>query len=133
MSHLRYTAPLSVATVVSITAHVLVLSRMDPCFTPGEVSVCQSLSGLSISLFFISLFFVLISLFTLLGFLFRVWLVKGPAFAEFFSISLRQGLLLTFASVLCLFLLLFEVLTWWSGLLVVIVAFLLELYFATRP
>lgn len=124
--HHRYLLFVSLATVISFVAWFLVLFRLDPCLTPNETG-CETVSSLSISLFFISLFVALMTFFSLVGYLLRRFFQEEYTFDQM-KISLRQGLLLAFLSCGSLGLLVFGVLTWWSGLLFLAFIVLLELY-----
>ena len=128
MWYSKYVFFIILAMLISLTGFVLVATRLDPCVLPGERAICQDISSLGLSLFFISLFFVLTSVFSLFGFLFRIWFHRQEVFLDHMNISLRQGFLLSIASLGSLALLLINSLTWWSGLLLVAIIVLIELY-----
>ncbi|KKU79113.1 MAG: hypothetical protein UY05_C0038G0005 [Candidatus Peregrinibacteria bacterium GW2011_GWA2_47_7] len=128
----RYIFYFFIAILVSGGAFALIMTRFDPCAVSGSRDVCESIQPRALSFFFISTFFLLTAIFSLLGFLVRVWFHKSEVFLDHLNISLRQGLLLSLASLGSLVLLLLNVLTWWSGFLVVALAVLVELYFTVR-
>jgi uncharacterized membrane protein YidH (DUF202 family) len=113
---------LGIAGALSWIAWTMVITQLDPLESTGT----------GLSLFYISLFFGLVSLFTLLGFGLRQWLSKEEIHERHLSLSLRQGLLLSGCTVLCFSLLMLGVLRWWNGLLVVGIAVLLEMFFTSR-
>ena len=111
---------------ISLLAFLLVLFRLDPCVLPGQ-DMCEKPSNLSLALFFVSLFFLLVCVFSGVGFYLRRHMTEEFYF-DHLSISLRQGVLLALCAVSCLLLLLFGVLTWWSGFLLLATVFLIELF-----
>ena len=88
--------------------------------------------GLSLGLFFITLFIALSATFAAFGFYFRVWLFKNEIFYKHINVALRQGIFLSLIAILCLVFQMMRVLTWWSGALLVAVAVLLEAYFSAK-
>ncbi len=87
---------------------------------------------ISLILFFLTLFIALTCTFTVIGFYFRIWLLKNEIFYQHINISLRQGFFLSLIAILCLIFQIMKVLTWWSGLLVITSAILLEFYFSAK-
>jgi Ca2+/Na+ antiporter len=79
-------------------------------------------------MFFVSSFVALAATFTLLGFIIRLWFHKDELYLDHVSVSTRQGFLLTLCALGAMFLKLLESLTWWSGLLLIVIALLIELY-----
>lgn len=126
----RFITFVSSIAVISLLALAIVIFRLDPCLLPSEGG-CEKASAFSLALFTSSGFFSLLGLFTLLGFFLRRQF-QGEFFYDQMGISLRQGFLLAVTAVICLFLLLFGALTWWSGFLLIILMFLVELYFTAR-
>lgn len=118
----RYLLPIGLASLFSWIAWIMVVSRLDP----------YESTSLALVLFFISLFFALIGSFTLIGFGLRRWLSKEQLSYHYLSISLRQGLLLSFCTLVCIGFLILGVLRWWNGLLLVAVAVLIELFITSR-
>lgn len=130
MAPSRYLLPIGSATVLSWIAVFLVITKLDPCISVEKV--CEKPNGISIVLFFTSLFFALTSLFTIIGFYFRQWLNKSEIGYNQINVSLRQGILLSLCTVGCLLFLLLGVLTWWDGLLLVAIITLIEFYFTSK-
>lgn len=122
MSHHRYLAIIGMASVVSWAAWIVVLFKLDPFES----------AGLALALFFLSLFFALVTTFTIAGFYFRVWLNRNEIYYNHIHIAFRQGLLLTIIALGCLLFQLLGVLTWWSGLLFIGAVTLFEFYFMAR-
>ena len=89
-------------------------------------------TSLALAFFYLSLFIALSCTFTLVGYFFRLWLYENEVFYLHINISLRQGVLLSLIAISCLVLLMLNVLMWWSGLLLIFAAILLEFYFASR-
>ena len=87
---------------------------------------------MALGLFFVSLLFALIGTFTLLGFGLRRWIGKQEIYYHHLTVSLRQGLLLSICTLICIMLLILGLLTWWNGLLLVTVAVLIELYLTSK-
>jgi len=122
MSHNRYLIIIGVAALISWLAFFLVVSKLDPFVS----------TGLSLALFFISLFFALTSSFTIIGFYLRVWFNKNEVYYDHINVSLRQGILLTFIALGSLLFQLLGVLTWWSGLLLIGAITMIEFYLVAK-
>lgn len=118
----NYIAGMSLSTLLSLAAWVLIIFYIDPITT----------GAFGFTLFYLSLFFGLVGLFSLAGFALRkkfsrnvvAFVHVGPAF--------RQGILLSVILVACLALQSFRVLNWWTGGLFVASVILLEFYFMSR-
>ena len=117
--------------IVGIVSLYLVITKFEPCTDPGQLTLCKSVSGSALALFALSLFLALLGSFIGLGFAMRMIFSK-EVYSEHLSISVRQGLLLTFCIMGALGLLLLSVLTWWSGLLLLSLIIIVELYFSSR-
>lgn len=128
--HRRFFMFISIAGVASFMAFVIVLVRLDPCKLPGELG-CENLSRLSLTLFFLSLFFALTAAFSFFGYLLRRFFQDEFTFDQM-AVSLRQGFLLAFLGCGSLGLLAINALTWWSGLLFLAFVLLMEMYFLAR-
>lgn len=108
--------------MLSWIAWVVVIFKLDP----------EQSMGLALGLFYLSLFIALACTFTVMGFYFRLWLHKNEVYYHHIHIAFRQGLLLTVIALGCLTFQLLQVLTWWSGLLLIAAVTLAEFYFAAR-
>lgn len=118
----KYLITIALTTSVSWLAWGIVITKLDP----------YESTGLAMALFFLSLTFALIGLFTLLGFGLRRWIGKDELHEQHLSVSLRQGLLLSLCTILCFVFLIVGVLKWWNGLLLVAIAILAEMFLTSR-
>lgn len=130
MSYKKYIFILLAAAAVGWVSFILVLFKLDPCTAPGEITICYSVSAAALSLFFLSAFFALVSTLALLGFGMRLWFNSYEIYMDHLSVSIRQSILLSLCVLGSLALLLLHALTWWSGLLLILIIVLLELYFS---
>lgn len=118
----QYLITIAITAVISWIAWIMVITKLDP----------YESTGLALTLFFLSLFFAMIGSFTLLGFGLRRWLGKDEVYYHHLSVSLRQGLLLSACTLLCIVFLILGILKWWNGLLLVTIAVLIEMYLTSR-
>lgn len=88
--------------------------------------------SITVVLYYLSIFFFLLGLSAIVGFLTRRWWMHNEVLFENVKISIRQALL--FAGFICGLLALsaMRLLTWWDGLILGISFLLIELYFKTR-
>ncbi len=128
MDYKKYKAPLSIFTVISWTALILVLIRLEPCIT-YSTEFCDKTSSLALILFYSSLFFALTSSFTLVGFMGRVFINNNEVFSSDFNASIRQAVLLAISIVVCLAILAAKILSWWLTTILFGVILTIELYF----
>jgi len=122
MSHHKYLAFIGLAGLISWTALIVVVNKLDPFES----------TGLGLGLFFVSMFFALACTFTVIGFYLRVWFNKNEIYYDHINVALRQGVLLTVITLGCLVFQLLRVLTWWSGLLLIGVVTLVEFYLVAK-
>lgn len=122
MNHHKYLAIIGVSALFAWIGWALVVTQISPY---ANLSI-------ALVLFFITLFIALTGTFGVLGFYFRVWLFKNEIFYKHINVSMRQGTFLSLIAVFCLVFQMLRVLTWWSGLLLVGVAVLLEFYFSSK-
>lgn len=122
MSHNRYLATIGIAGLISWIAWIVVLNKLDPFES----------TGLSLGLFFLSLFLALTATFTICGFYLRIWLNHNEIYYSHINVALRQGILLALIASGCLVFQLLNVLTWWSGLLFIGAVTLIEFYFMAK-
>lgn len=118
----RYVLALIVASAVSFLSLFLVMSRLDP-FADESIAL---------PLFFISFFLALTSLLSLIGYVIRVVFYRDELFLNHFNVSLRQGVILGVCITGIMGLQVMRTLTWWNGLILVVIAFLGELYFVAK-
>lgn len=121
-SYKQYLWTIGLTALVSWAAWGMVIAKLDP----------YESTSLALGLFFISLFFAFIGSFTVIGFGLRRWIGKNEIYYHHLSVSLRQGLLLSLCTLLCIGFLMLGVLKWWNGLLVVTMAVLVEMYITSR-
>lgn len=107
-------------SILAWSSWFVVLNKLSP----------NNHTELALLFFFLSIFIVLFSSFSLFLFVIRLFLMKDNFTISFFNVSIRQGLLLSFLSVLVLILQLMRVLNWWTGLLIVALIVFLEYYFS---
>ena len=107
---------------VSAATWILVLERLNP----------YTETGLALSLFMLSFFLMMGSLYAgiLLGI--KLWRLKEEWPLSSLAIAIRQGYLLSFGTILCLSLLMLGVLRLWNGILLVALITLIEAYFSKR-
>lgn len=117
--------------VVGWVSFWLVLTKLEPCSEPGQLTLCKEVSGSALALFALSLFLGLLGTFIGLGFGMRM-VFNSEVYREHLGISIRQGLLLTLCIIGALGLQLLAALTWWSGLLLIGLIVIIELYFSSN-
>lgn len=122
MTYHRYIAIIGGAGLLAWLGWILVLVKLSP----------YESMGLSLAFFFLTLFVALTSTFTVFGFYFRLWLFKNEIFYKHINIALRQGVFLSLIAVFCLVFQMMRVLNWWFGILLVLIAVLLEFYFSAK-
>jgi hypothetical protein len=122
MVHKNYLLILLLAGVLAWIAFITVIFKFNP----------YESTSVALAFFYLSLLIALSCTFTLFGYFFRIWLYRNEIFYLHINISLRQGVILSLISVSCLILLMLNVLTWWSGGLLIAAAVLMEFYFASR-
>jgi len=128
MSPRNYLYTLLGVAAVGWAAFALVIIQMEPCTAAGEITICHSVSTGSLSLFFLSLLVALLGTFIGLGFLMRFGF-NDDVYKEHLAVSARQGIFLTICCLGGLALLILQALTWWSGLLMLVIILVMELYF----
>lgn len=120
----QYLLMMSIGTIICWLIWVLVVSNIDPVET-----------GLVGSIFFyVSLFLALIGTFSVIGFLIRKKIIKDEV-VVFHHVrhTFRQGLLISLLILIALMMLQFKLLTWWTGVLIVLLFLVLEsIIFANR-
>ncbi len=122
MTHHKYISIIAGAGSLAWISWLLVINKLSPFET----------MGLALSFFFLTFFIALSCTFTVIGFYFRVWLFKNEIFYKHINVALRQGVFLGMITILCLVFQMLRVLTWWSGLLLIVIFLLLESYFSSK-
>jgi hypothetical protein len=122
MSHYRYIAIIAFSGLVAWLGWLVIFFKLSPFDYPG----------VSLTFFYLTLFIALSCTFSVLGFYFRVWLFKNEIFYGHINVAFRQGVFLSLITIFCLVFQMIRVLTWWSGLLLIVIVLLLESYFSAR-
>lgn len=122
MTHHRYISIIALAGGFAWVGFILTLLKLSP----------YESMGLALTFFYVTLLIALCCTFTVIGFYFRVWLFKNEIFYKHINIALRQGIFLSLIAVFCLVFQMMRVLHWWSGLLLIVSAVLLESYFSSK-
>ncbi len=110
------------AGVLAWLGWILIITKLSPYET----------SGVSLYLFFSTLFIALSCTFAVAGFYFRLWLLKNEIFYKHINVSFRQGVLLSIITVLSLVFQKLKLLNWWSGILILAIVVLIEFYFSSK-
>jgi len=118
----RYVLGLIVAAATSAVALSVVLLFLNP----------YSAGWLGLTILALSLYFLTVSLFTLLGFTARVWRSGREIIYAHLGTSFRQGLLLGIVVVGSLLLQAFRLFNVWSAVLFVVAVVLVELAFLSH-
>ncbi|MBU0670831.1 MAG: hypothetical protein ABH835_00830 [Patescibacteria group bacterium] len=122
MSIRTFIVLMTIATIVFWVAWFTVLLYIDP-FTTNFIGFLS---------FYVSFFFGLMGVFTLIGFGIRYLMKKDlPAF-RFIGVSLRQAIWFSGLVVASLILQGQQLFTWWAGLLMVFCLAILEAFFLSR-
>lgn len=122
MTHHRYITFIALAGLISWLGWGVVITKLSPFYNMTA----------ALSFFYLTLFIALTCTFTVVGFYFRVWLFKNEIFYKHINIAFRQGLFLSMITIITLVLQMLRVLNWWSGILLVVFAVLLEFYFSSK-
>ncbi len=118
----RYVLILIITSLLSGSSLWLVINRLDPIAD----------ERLAIPLFFVALFFFAASFMSFLGYLVRLTLYRHEVLMNHFNVSLRQGVVLAFCISAFFGLQMLRTLTWWSGILLIFLTLLIELYFVAK-
>ena len=122
MTHHKYISSILTTGILAWIGWTITVFKFDP------------LTQINIALpfFFVTLLIALSCTFTILGFYFRVWLFKNEIFYKHINIAIRQGIVIAVLTIVCLLYQMMRVLTWWSGLSIIVGAIFLEFYFSSR-
>lgn len=120
--HYRILSLIAIATIISWGALLLVINKLDPY---------QS-TQISLIFFFISNFLALTGTFSIILFFLKKWRANNHVYVKHVIISLRQGMLLSISTNICLSLLMLGVLRVWNGLLIVIIITLIEFFLSGK-
>lgn len=120
--HYRILALVLLATVIAAAALAVVIFKLDPYSSPD----------LALPLFFISTLVALTGVFTIVLFFIKKWKSQDHIYVKHVTISLRQGILLSICTSICLALLMLGLLRVWNGLLIVVTMTLVEFYLSAK-
>lgn len=109
------------STTLSFLAFFLIIKNTNP--SEGLVAVIA---------FYVSLFFGITGLFTLLGHYLRYFRSRGEVVYANIGVAFRQAFFVALASVTLLFLASIDLLNWWDGLLLFLVFLMVEMYFRAK-
>lgn len=122
MSRNFYLFGIFIAALFGWASWGVVIHKLSPYASPAP----------ALTLFYASLFLALTATFALFGYYLRVWLNKHEVYSQHVNIALRQGILLSLIVCTGLLFQRLRVLTWWDGLLLVLVMILVEFYFMAK-
>lgn len=127
MSLVRFIVILSIGTVLSWGTWVIVLMTLDP----------QTGGVITLAMFYLSLWLGLLGTITIIGFFLRVWLEKESVFFRQVATALRQATVISSGAVLALLLQGARWLNAWSGVSLILLVILIEVFFlagqSSRP
>lgn len=122
MSRSFYLFGILITAIFGWASWGVVINKLSPYLSPAP----------ALFFFYASLFIALTATFALFGFYLRVWLNKHEVYSQHINIALRQGGLLAIIMCVGLGFQRLRVLTWWDGLLLVLVMVLVEFYFMAK-
>jgi hypothetical protein len=117
-----YLLGIGLSSVICWVAFILTVIYISP----------EASKVLALSSFFVSLFFALAGTFTLVGFFVRTTLSHNELYYANINIAFRQGFFAAFTIISLLGMQALHLLTWWNGILFVIIIILIEFYFLTK-
>lgn len=120
--HYRILTIVIFAMLLGWTAFFLVIQKLDPWASPS----------IAIPLFFGSILIALMGTFTILLFFIKKWRSRDQIYIKHLLISMRQGMLLSLCTSICIGLLILGLLRIWNGLSLVILMMLIEFYFSGK-
>lgn len=120
--HYRILAIVIFATLLGWTAFFLVIQKLDPFLA----------TSLALPLFFGSSTIALAGSFTILLFFLKKWRTHDHIYVKHILISLRQGVLLSICTNICIALLMLGLLRIWNGLIIVMIMMLIEFYMSGK-
>jgi hypothetical protein len=119
MSLRAYLVVMSMATVLALSTLALVIFRVDP----------ETVGIFGHTLLYVSLFFSVVGLFSLLGLTLRIVFHRDEIVSRLAAASFRQAIIVSVLVVLSLYLYKKEMFVWWNGILLAAAATLIEFFF----
>ena len=120
--HFKILSIIALGTLFSWGAWTLVVFKLDP-FVSTE---------LALTLFFISNVLALTGTFSIILFFLKKWRTFNEIYVKHVMISLRQGVLLSICTNICLALLFLGLLRIWNGFLIIALMMLIEFYMSGK-
>lgn len=120
--HYRILGIISLTSFISWMAWLLVIYKLDPFES----------TSIALVLFFMSFIMALSGTFTAILFFIKKWKSQDNIYVKHVTISLRQGILLSICTSLCLLLLMFGMLRMWNGFLIVMMMMMVEFYLSGK-
>ena len=115
----KYLLSMTIVSLVCWLGWVIVLIKIDP-FSAGVFGFV---------FFYITLFFALVSSLSVLGLVFRLWLVKDQIVIKQVSTALRQGVLFSLLIVGSILMIGLDLFTWLNIVLLIGILAALEFFF----
>ena len=122
MGFIAYLSGMSIAAILCWAAFAMAVLSVNP----------YKADFISITSFFVSLFFAISATLTAIIFFFRGRKEDENSLARKLGVSFRHAALIALAICGLLILQAFRILTWWDGALLVIAILLIEFYFRSR-
>ena len=118
----KYLLLIFLATILCLVALGLIIFNTNPYIGRGIVF-----------LFFVSLFFSLVGVFTLIGFYLRLWFSKNEIIYFHLVPSIRQAILISMCFIVLLGLQDLRLINIWTASLLILAILSLEFFFRTKP
>jgi len=122
MSKTIYLLGIFIAALFGWGSLIIVIYKLSPFLS----------TKLAFSLFYSSLFISLSTSLALVGYFLRILRHKYEIYFSHITVSLRQGVLLSVMICVAVFFQSMRVLTWWDGVLLLLLAVFIEFYFMGR-
>jgi hypothetical protein len=119
MSLRAYLTVMSLATVLALATLALVIFRVDP----------EASGSYGHALFYVTLFFTIVGLFSLFGLLVRIAFHHDAIISKLASASFRQSVIIAALAAFSLFLYKQGTLVWWNGVVLAAAATITEFFF----
>mgnify|MGYP001486893266 CR=1 FL=1 len=117
-----YLFSLYATLIISLGLWLLIIFNINPYQAPFWI----------VGIFYFTLFFLFVSLFSIIGFYFRIWLTNREVIFSHLAPTLRQGIIISLMIVGLVFLQQVKVLNWYVGGLYILAISMIELFFRSR-
>lgn len=122
----KYQLPILSMGLMSLATLALVVTRMSPCREYGSNQICNQVAPINLIFFYLSITILVACLFTSITFFIRSRNSEPEKLNHYFNTSLRQGILVSVFSSVCIFFLSLNILKWWTSLVLLILIILIE-------